>query len=88
MEAEILETAAEVEAIATENMELIQLFLHDGTERPINRPLNNEIQKIFYSGKQKQHTVKNLLLTGINGYVHFLSNTCEGKKNDKKSQMK
>ena len=62
MEAEILGTAAEVEAIATENMELIQLFLHDGTERPINRPLHNEIQKIFYSGKQKRHTVKNLLL--------------------------
>jgi len=82
MEAEALETDAEVEAI--ENMEIIQLFLHDGTERPINRPIYNEIQKIFYSGKQKRHTVKNVLLTDVSGYVHFLSDTCEGKKNDKK----
>lgn len=41
----------------------IDLYLHDGTERPINRPLTQTLQKIFYSGKQKRHTVKNILLT-------------------------
>ena len=63
----------------------IDLYFQDGSERPINRPLDDAIQKIFYSGKQKQHTVKNILFTDVGGYVHFLSWTCEGKKNDKKA---
>jgi len=33
--------------------------------------------KVFYSGKQKRHTVKNILLTGVSCYVYFLSDTCE-----------
>jgi hypothetical protein len=45
---------------------------------------DDAIQKTFYSGKQKRHTVKNLLFIDVGGYVHFLSDTCEGKKNDKK----
>jgi len=84
MEVKALEIAVEVETIADANMELLQLFLHDGTERPINRPLYDAIQKFYYSGKQKQHTLKNILLTDVNGYVHFLSDTCEGKKHDKR----
>ncbi|MCP4167158.1 MAG: DDE transposase family protein [Chloroflexi bacterium] len=28
------------------------LFFHDGTERPIQRPVNNDGQKEFYSGKK------------------------------------
>jgi len=84
IEIKALEIAVEVETIADANMELIQLFLHDGTERPINRPLYDAIQKFYYSGKQKQHTLKNILLTDVNGYVHFLNDTCEGKKHDKR----
>jgi len=83
-EVKALETAVEVETIADANMELIQLFLHDGTERPINRPLDDATQENYYSGKQKQHTLKNILLGDLDGYVHFLSDTCEGKKHDKK----
>ena len=30
-----------------------QVFLHDGTERPIQRPKDEEQQKEFYSGKKK-----------------------------------
>jgi len=30
-----------------------QAFLHDGTERPIRRPKEEEQQKAFYSGKKK-----------------------------------
>jgi hypothetical protein len=63
----------------------IDLYLHDGTERPINRPLTQTLQKIFYSGKQKRHTVKNILLTTIDGYILFLGETCEAKKHDKKA---
>jgi flagellar basal body-associated protein FliL len=33
--------------------------------------IDDAIQKIFYSGKQKQHTVKNILFTDVGGYVHF-----------------
>jgi hypothetical protein len=35
------------------------LFVHDGTERPINRPQDPEEQRLYYSGKQKKHTIKN-----------------------------
>jgi hypothetical protein len=34
-------------------------FFHDGTERPINRPQDPEEQELYYSGKQKRHTLKN-----------------------------
>ena len=79
LESETLKTNHEVETLID-----IELYLHDGFERPINRPLNNAIQKMFYSGKRKQHTLKNILVTDISGYVLFLSNTCEGQKHDKK----
>ena len=56
--------------------------MHEAIERPINRSIYNEVQHIFYSGKKKHHTVKNILIT--DGYVYFLSSTCEGKKHNKK----
>lgn len=60
-------------------------FLHDGAERPINRPKDNEMQKLYFSGKKKQHSIKNILLIDASCKVIFLSNTCEGKKHDKKA---
>ncbi len=77
------ETLSESEEVESDLIE-IELYLHDGTERPINRPLNQEIQKLYYSGKKKHHTVKNNLLTNISGDILFLSETHEGKKHDKK----
>ena len=59
-------------------------FLIDGTERGINRPKNKENQKETYSGKKKTHTVKNNVITRMDGKVVFLSDTHEGKKHDKK----
>ena len=38
------------------------LFI-DGTERPIQRPKNNEKQKENYSGKRKMHTRKNIIIS-------------------------
>lgn len=58
------------------------LFFHDGTERPINRP--QEDQKTYYSGKKKQHTVKNNVIIDETCKVLFLTPTCEGKKHDKR----
>ena len=59
-------------------------FMIDGTERGINRPKNKENQKETYSGKKKTHTVKNNVITTMDGKVVFLSDTHEGKKHDKK----
>ena len=60
-------------------------FFHDGTERPISRPRDKEAQKKYYSGKKKQHTIKNMVVINILCKILFLSPTCEGKKHDKKA---
>jgi len=50
--------------------ELIEIFpevrdlIIDGTERPIQRPKDNEKQKENYSGKKKRHTKKNTIISG------------------------
>lgn len=56
--------------------------LLDATERPIERPKVE--QEAHYSGKKKAHTVKNLLLCSLAGFVLFVSTTVEGKQHDKK----
>ncbi len=60
-------------------------FFHDGTERPICRPKDQEAQKQHYSGKKKQHTIKNIVITNPSCRILFLSQTGEGKKHDKKA---
>lgn len=60
------------------------LYFHDGTERPMVRPTDPVAQRLYYSGKKKQHTLKNILVIAVSGKVIFLSLTCEGKKHDKK----
>jgi len=61
-----------------------KFFLHDGSERPIVRPKDNEKQKLHFSGKKKTHSVKNIVLIDDSCKVIFLSDTSEGKKHDKK----
>jgi hypothetical protein len=57
----------------------------DGTERRIQRPLDEQKQREKYSGKKKTHTEKNLLLVNENTRrVVYLSETVEGEKHDKK----
>lgn len=60
------------------------LFMHDGVERPIPRPLDPEMQRLFYSGKAGFHTVKNNLLIEQDCRILFLTATVEGKRHDKK----
>jgi DDE superfamily endonuclease/Helix-turn-helix of DDE superfamily endonuclease len=60
------------------------LFIHDGTERPINRPQDPEEQRLYYSGKQKKHTIKNDIVIDEPCKIRFLSDTVEGKKHDKR----
>ncbi|GHU29537.1 hypothetical protein FACS1894152_7860 [Bacilli bacterium] len=38
----------------------------DGTERPVQRPRNNKLQKKRYSGKKKRHTRKNVIMSDGN----------------------
>lgn len=58
-----------------------EVFL-DGTERPIQRPADNERQKANYSGKKKRHTRKNLIMSDRKKRIGFLSKTVEGKQHD------
>jgi hypothetical protein len=59
-------------------------FFHDGTERPIQRPKDVEAQKAYYSGKKKQHTVKNNLMITADSKVVLLTPSYEGRIHDKR----
>ena len=56
----------------------------DVTERSVERNTDYEAQKVEYSGKQKEHTTKNLLVTEKNTYVRFVSASYEGSVHDKR----
>ncbi len=59
-------------------------FVADGTEREIQRPKEPEKQIIFYSGRKKTHTVKNIVIAdAVSKKVIFPSRTCGGKKHDR-----
>ncbi|WP_332307795.1 transposase family protein [Leptospira interrogans] len=62
----------------------LKYVIIDGTERPIRRLTDKDIQKEFYSGKKKRHTIKNLILTNKDKAILFLSNTISGKTHDLK----
>jgi len=73
------------EMLARLEQESIQDFSIDGSERPIVRPSNHDVQEFFYSGKKRRHTVKNNLVVGLDDrQIKGLSETHEGKKHDKK----
>ena len=61
-----------------------QVFFQDGTERPIERPKDPDLQRLFYSGKKKKHCIKNNVLVSQQAKILLLTPTCEGKKHDKK----
>lgn len=73
-------TASELQVADDE----VKVYFQDGTERPIQRPKNKEVQKTYYSGKKKRHTVKNNVLVNAQAKIALLSATWEGKKHDKK----
>jgi hypothetical protein len=68
--------------------ELLELFpvakviFIDRTERPIQKPKDEEKQKESYSGKKKAPTRKNIPSTDINRWIGYLSPPEEGKKRD------
>ena len=58
-------------------------FLMDVIEREIPRKTDNTCQKEEYSGKKKQHKVKNLVFCDTQKRIVFLSDLYEGKVHDK-----
>lgn len=57
----------------------------DGTERRRTRPKNHENQALFYSGRKKMHSDKNVLIVNVKTKrIGFLSQTYAGKVQDKK----
>src|SRR6266581_534769 len=58
-------------------------FAHDGTERRIVCPQDPAQQTACYSGKKKDHTVKNVLLVNALLTILFLSHTYGGRVHDK-----
>ncbi len=60
-------------------------YVIDGTERRRNRPKAPKKQTLHYSGKKKQHTDKNIVITELkSGRVGYLSPTRPGTVHDKK----
>lgn len=60
-------------------------YIIDGTERRRNRPKDPEKQSLFYSGKKKVHSDKNVLIAQTQSKrVGYLSPTHSGKTHDKK----
>lgn len=63
----------------------LSALIIDGTERRRQRPRNPEKQALFYSGKKKAHTTKNIIVANATSdRVLFLSATYAGKTHDKK----
>lgn len=98
---EIIHDLTAVLCIALENMncmperdpQMLSVYLAeeeqnlslDGTERRIERPSDYDTQKLYYSGKKKSHTVKQVIVCGNNDRkVKYLGDVHEGKKHDKK----
>ncbi len=55
----------------------------DGFECPIERPLDNEIQQHYYSGKKKRHTIKyEIGVQIISGKVVWLAGDAPGSVHD------
>ena len=62
-----------------------EAFTMDVAECPVERSQDSDTQKDHYSGKQKDHTVKNnILMCRDNKQIMYLSETYEGRIHDKK----
>jgi len=49
------------------------ILVVDGTEIPIRRPKDKEIQKAFYSPKKKQHSVTIIVIVTLDGRILYVS---------------
>ncbi len=61
----------------------VKRVILDGTERPIQRPLDQEKQKQDYSGKKKRHTRNHLGAVAPDKRILVFSKAYHGKDHDK-----
>jgi hypothetical protein len=71
------------EALSKEEFSEEKLLLHDGTEREIPRPMDEELQRDKYSGKKKKHSVKNAVIIASCCLIVYVSRTFSGRIHDK-----
>lgn len=70
--------------VARGTAETVELII-DGTDRQRQRPKNKDAQVLHYSGKQKTHTDKNLVIVNRKTTkIEYLSQTYAGTAHDKK----
>jgi hypothetical protein len=62
----------------------IDRVIIDATERAYRRSEDNEEQKAYYSGKKKQHTIKNTVMSGLDKWIVFVGRTFSGHNHDYK----
>jgi hypothetical protein len=60
----------------------IGTLIIDATERVIQRPQDKEVQKEHHSGKKKQNTIKNTIITTFSYIVLYVGCTFSGKNHD------
>ncbi len=80
-------TAEELDKFLSEHPEIKEILI-DWTERPVQRSSSYKNQKKDYSGKKKKHTLKNLVITGENKMILWVSKTVWGKTHDYKMLKK
>jgi transposase len=68
--AEIMAEFPEVQAIV------------DATEQPIRRPKDKDVQKTYYSGKKKRHTLKTQIVVAPDGLLREVSTSVAGSVPD------
>jgi hypothetical protein len=71
-----------IEKDKTLTKEVVELLTIDATEQPIQRPKNRDIQKKYYSGKKKRHTIKKQITINSKGKILNISKSYEGKEHD------
>ena len=54
----------------------------DGTEQQIYKPIDNENEKLVYSGKKKYHSLSKLIACSPKGRIYWISQSYEGSKTD------
>ena len=59
------------------------LVYQDATVRPIEQSTDRAVEREFYDGKHKTHTVKNHIICDQDGEIIYVSPLYEGKKHDR-----
>ena len=72
-----------LEEFEREFPEIKDIFM-DGMERPIQRKGSKKSQNKHYSGKKKQQSRKNIVITDENRQINYLSKTKRGRRHDKR----